>query len=150
CLAAALLASTPAIAATIVVRDNGDIVFTGPIMFNDDRALLAVVGDDTSTKRTIFLGSDGGFVDAAIAVADVIRSRGYATSVPSRCSSACAIVFAAGRPHALGEGAMLGIHCSWSLNEPYKCNAVGTRQMVEYLVEAGAPARLITLQANAG
>src|SRR5262249_463078 len=130
-------AMTPATAATVVVRGE-DVIVTGRIQFGDDLALLAAVANDTRVSRAV-LGSDGGFVDAAIAVGHVIRAKGLATAV-----------WSAGKPHTLSEGALLGVHCASLEDSQLVCNPGGTKRMIEYLREVKAPKGLIVLQEGAG
>ncbi len=58
----------------------------------------------------IHLNSDGGRIGEATKLAKVIRSSKLATYTASRCLSACAIAYAAGRQRWILDGARLGYH----------------------------------------
>ncbi len=68
----------------------------------------------------VLLSSPGGNLDQALIMGEVIRSRGLATAVGtadasgritrSHCASACALVYAGGRPRYGIEGSVIGVH----------------------------------------
>jgi hypothetical protein len=75
---------------------------------------------DLGAGDTILMSSPGGDLKQAIIMGEIIRSRGLATAVgtvdvsgqirPSRCASACVLVYAGGNRRYGLEGSMLGVH----------------------------------------
>src|SRR5262249_3418512 len=135
CAIALTVTATPASAATIV-RNGDRIVLTGSIVFGDDVAFAAAVGE--GGVRTVVLGSDGGYVNEAMAIGRLIRGRGLDTSVPSACMSACVLIWAGGKTRTVAGA--LQVHCPTLLAAPYQCDAPGRERMVRYLREMNAPA----------
>ncbi|MCX5516107.1 hypothetical protein C3941_25145 [Kaistia algarum] len=67
--------------------------------------------------RAIEITSDGGLVDEALAVADIIRQRGLTVIVRETCASAC-IILAVASPEAYAEeGLNLGLHAIYALTD---------------------------------
>jgi hypothetical protein len=62
--------------------------------------------------RTIGLISPGGYVHEAQAMVDAILKRRLDTYAPSRCISACAVLFAAGEQRWVSEESEFGLHRS--------------------------------------
>ncbi len=60
--------------------------------------------------RTVVLNSPGGIVPVGSRFADIVRSRGLDTWVAAECSSACTLVFLAGKRRALQGRGRLGFH----------------------------------------
>jgi hypothetical protein len=60
--------------------------------------------------RTVRLESPGGYVQPAIAVAKIIRTRGLDTYVVRLCVSACTLAFLGGHQRYLAPDARLGFH----------------------------------------
>jgi hypothetical protein len=60
--------------------------------------------------RAVRLESPGGYVQPALAVADIIRTRRLDTYVGRFCASACTLVFLGGQHRYLAPGARLGFH----------------------------------------
>lgn len=60
----------------------------------------------------VTLNSPGGSVDDALAIASLIREKGYATEVKAGalCASSCPLVFAAGSTRLADRGAVIGVH----------------------------------------
>ncbi len=56
------------------------------------------------------LVSEGGHIYAARGVAKVVQEYQFDTHVPTSCSSACVVVFAAGKKRTMADGAKLGFH----------------------------------------
>lgn len=65
----------------------------------------------------LILDSDGGLVEEAIAVGQIVRNRGLATHVPDACASACTLVFLQGRSRTLGPEGRLGFHAPYAEGE---------------------------------
>ena len=60
--------------------------------------------------RTVHLTSIGGRLAVAGEIRDIIKKRALATYVPTECSSACTLVFAAGTKRWMIPGAKVGFH----------------------------------------
>lgn len=87
---------------TVIILDGEISVLAD---FNLRRALM-----DYPDVRTLVLNSEGGSIDAALGMGDIIRSNGLATIIPAGagCYSACALAYFAGSPrNVAGE---LGVH----------------------------------------
>ncbi len=103
-------AAAPRIGSFILYPDVPDaLVLHGVIGSNTASDLRKALAARPGTKY-IILHSQGGYVDSALKVANMIRSRGLHTVVPSsfHCLSACAFVFFAGREHVVTG--QLGVH----------------------------------------
>ncbi len=99
---------------TIGGRDTSVVTLVGDIGPGDDRpfrqALLAVDTDDV----LVSLESDGGNLDAGIAIGRAIWLREAATVVErGTCASACALAWLAGRPRYMAAKARIGFHAPW-------------------------------------
>lgn len=64
----------------------------------------------TPSVQTIRFESPGGDVAAALAVAQILRSRGLDSYVGRECNSACTLAFLGGQHRYLADGARLGFH----------------------------------------
>ncbi|MCB8836519.1 hypothetical protein [Aurantimonas sp. VKM B-3413] len=70
--------------------------------------------------RTVVLHSPGGSVDDAIEMARDIRSQHLSTRVPADgyCASACPLVLSGGVTRGAGEGAWIGVHQVYAVENP--------------------------------
>lgn len=59
---------------------------------------------------TVVLSSNGGLSHSAFLMAEKIDQLGLATEVRDRCFSACPMIFLAGEPRVLADGAIIGFH----------------------------------------
>lgn len=115
-------------------------------------AIQRSVAKDPSTGYDLLvkLNSNGGDIDAAIAIGRLLRGRSSLLIVPDgfSCASACVFVLCAGSQRIDGGG-KVGIHRPYSVGSAdksvadaasrYRAMAARTR---EYLAEIGMPARL--------
>ena len=78
-----------------------------------------VEGDDHKFRRLalqsrnaiVYLDSNGGRLDPALEIGNMIRLRGYATAVQdANCTSACAMVWLAGQPRVMNNFTSIGFH----------------------------------------
>lgn len=60
--------------------------------------------------RVIRLNSDGGWLQEAAMLRDLIRERGLITYTSTRCASACVLAFLGGVERYIGEAGRLGFH----------------------------------------
>jgi len=145
---ALLVASTIAAPAATFVRDGNRIVLTGVIRAGDAAAFAHLVAS-LPDNVIVVLGSDGGSVPDALAIGRLVRERKFRTLVPSQCLSACVMVWSAGSPRELGDGARIGIHCARLESDLAHCYGPATDQMAAHLRDMGMPAVVITMQAQA-
>jgi hypothetical protein len=68
--------------------------------------------------RTVELDSDGGRLEAARRMAEVVRAHHLDTLVSKECDSACTLVFLAGNRRLLGRNARLGFHTASAGGQP--------------------------------
>lgn len=110
----------------IVFQNDPDIP-DATLRLSDDGRFLAVVGGikyglagqvDLLLKAApnvvgLLLDSPGGRLAEAIKVSDLVRGRSLDTFVSDECSSACTLVFVAGRNRLVGQYGRLGFHGSY-------------------------------------
>ena len=117
-VAATLTVAVPCSAADIrsVTAPSGGtgLALSGIIAPGDDAKLAAALATVPRPRR-LSLESLGGNVQAALALGEIVRREGLATTVPSRgvCASACGLVWLAGTPRAMGEDAHVGLHAAY-------------------------------------
>lgn len=107
------------VASTLTLAASGtEVQFAGD--FDDGSAArLGAFLDDHPDVVRIRFRSDGGLVDEAEAIGDLVAARGLTTVVTEHCISACTLAFAHGRERLLSRGAKLGFHA------PYSSDALG-------------------------
>jgi hypothetical protein len=106
------------------------IWINGIIVAGDEHKFAAAVA--TRQASVVYLGSPGGNVEAAIAIGRAVRKLGHDTFVGrggTGCSSACPLIWLAGRHAIVQRNSYLGFHAANAL--------AGTAMMAEYLVELG-------------
>jgi hypothetical protein len=108
----------------------------GPIVPSDERAFAAVAA--TRQASVVYLTSEGGSVEAAIAIGRTVRKFGLETFVGRGgigCWSACTLIWLSGRHAIIQRNSNLGFHAA---NVPE-----GTEMMAEYFSELGlTPAQI--------
>lgn len=114
---AAFLAICPcesSLAADIKVLDKytGElpvITVEGEIDYSDVRRFQEIAL--TLPDALVVLRSTGGYLEAGIDIGRTVRLKGFSTSVlEGQCSSACALIWLAGKKRALGTSAAVGVH----------------------------------------
>lgn len=141
---AALAFATPAISANYTMQ--GDVlVISGQIENNDD---MRMTREMENNPRSIELNSTGGKVEAAINMANMIRSRNIPVFVGSRdtCASACFLLFAAGSSKTVEPGAKIGVHRVSNMQGGEVSD--GTVMMADLYAKAGVPASIIGKMAS--
>jgi hypothetical protein len=108
-----------------------DLILAGDLTEGVAARVAAVLAAHPRVTR-LQLTSDGGLVDEAKALGQLVAARGLTTYVPEVCASACTLVFAHGRRRALGVGAQLGFHA------PYEVGPDGRMQAVDPAPERAA------------
>jgi hypothetical protein len=89
-----------------------DIRFAGEIGAGTAARLGALLAAHPEVTR-IHLTSEGGLVEEATAIGDLIAARGLATYVPDYCVSACTLAFVRGTGRALVTNGRLGFHAPY-------------------------------------
>lgn len=95
--------------------DGTTAVFRGEIVFGTTKALAGILDERPEIHR-LSLESVGGHIFEARGLAKLVADRGLSTHVDTSCSSACALVFLAGKSRSLAASAKLGFH-SYSLEQ---------------------------------
>lgn len=89
------------------------------IDWEHEKELLNILKDNTAID-TIILNSDGGYIGAANAMADLVIDAGLNTFVEGTCASACVTIFLAGKNRTLELGGKIGFHAGWWSAEDLK------------------------------
>lgn len=139
----------PAIPARIVLGPAGrDVRLSGEIG-DGAAARLAHVLDANPAVERVHLTSEGGLVDEAAAMGDLIAARGLVTYVPDYCVSACTLAFVRGRERYLLAGGRLGFHAPYDpglFGEAFQADGDAERRAyVAAGVEAGFAAQAVAV-----
>jgi len=95
---------------TVSADVGADVIdLVGPITLSLPRRLTEQIKKVPQVK-SIRLTSRGGRLGPALEMHDLIKAKSLDTIVTSECSSACAIIFLAGKRRILDHGARLGFH----------------------------------------
>ncbi len=91
-----------------------DIIVIDGIITMEDQANFTTAAT-ASNSAVVVLNSQGGATLSALEMGKTIRLKGFATAVPENalCASACALMWLAGSPRYIGEGAHIGFHASY-------------------------------------
>jgi hypothetical protein len=142
-IASILLATTPALAATITVRPQTP---DRPIVVMVEGSLVAVDEDQFATKAAslpsafVAFSSDGGSLVAGLRIGEAIRQKGFSTIVPDgrRCASACALAWLGGVGRFIGADARIGFHATYDPDSDRE-SGVGNAAVGAYLTKMGLP-----------
>jgi len=98
--------------ATLSLSDDGrSLKLEGTIGLGDGERLRALLASESAKDlRRVELSSPGGRVREAEKMAEALKKHGHASRVVGTCASACTLVFLAGQPRQLMNGAQLGFH----------------------------------------
>jgi hypothetical protein len=107
-------------AMTIELASDGRLELTGVITPGTYERFEAELKKRAEYVRTIVLNSPGGSVQDALAMAKLIRERGFETLVGENglCASSCPLVFSGGVKRVAEPGAALGVHQMTALLPP--------------------------------
>jgi predicted metalloprotease len=84
--------------------------------FKDKTDQIYPVGPGQPKREVIAtLMSYGGSISSALQIGDHIRKRGMSTLVPANrtCTSACALIWLAGKPRTVGDTPQIGFHAAY-------------------------------------
>lgn len=116
--------------------DPTELELRGTLSYGVAEGLLEKLKLYPETTR-LRLDSPGGFVNEALQAANAIRERQLDTFVSGECSSACTLIFAAGRERIIGPEAHLGFH-SARFDNPFQ-DRPNESSSKEYLALGIAP-----------
>lgn len=100
--------------ALTIVAERAEITLDGDLAEGTAKRLRAVLRANPSI-RSLSLESDGGLVDEAEQIGDLVAAHGLVTIARSRCVSACTLAFVRGRERLAQSGVKLGFHAPWVL-----------------------------------
>jgi hypothetical protein len=91
---------------------GGRLVAKGSIAAGSAERFSEEIAARGEYVKTVVLDSPGGALDDAMAMARLIRERGFDTEVAdgSLCASSCPLVFAGGKQRHAGDKAAIGVH----------------------------------------
>jgi hypothetical protein len=158
-LALALLglavSATPSRAADITVEQIGDhsiIQLFDEINPGDEVVFAKKTKPITNPAGTVvWLGSPGGQVVAALAIAKMVRDRGYSTLVTrssGRCGSACPLIWFSGRHAIVQRNSRLVFHMVYDVSSG-QVDPEGIAEVTSYLQTVGLTRARAHFLANA-
>jgi hypothetical protein len=130
---------------------NGGVIITlsGPIIFGDSDTFTREVQQANAAGKSVEivqLDSGGGRLVEGVKLATAIKEAGISTSVGpgAVCASACFLIFAAGDPKFVGDGARVGVHkASDKDGRETTSSGAATESMAHFAKELGVPASII-------
>jgi sulfatase modifying factor 1 len=120
--------------------------------FKEKTDQIYPIGAGHPTKQMIVtLVSYGGYIGPALQIGDHIRKKGMSTFVPGdhTCTSACALIWLAGRQRNVGDAPQIGFH---AIYDPSTRRETGTGNAVvgAYLRDLGIDSKGIVFMTRAG
>lgn len=92
-----------------LLREGTELELAGGMPFGTTDAVKKFL-DSTAGIKVIHLNSQGGRMNEAYKLYQVIKQQGLTTYTSAECVSACAVAFLAGKERYLGEKGRLGFH----------------------------------------
>ena len=160
--AAIVVLAKGAMAATITVHepDGQGRVFVDVVgqindedfkTFKEKTDQIYPIGVGPNKQVIVTLISYGGHAKGGLLISDWIRKRGMSTFVPGdrTCTSACALIWLAGRPRNVGDNSLIGFHATF---DPKTRQATGAGNAVigGYLRDLGLGYDAIAFMTRAG
>jgi hypothetical protein len=120
----------------IALTGGGVLTLTGTIVPGSADRFAAEIEAHGEYVKTVDLNSPGGSVADALAIGQLIRDQGYATSVAAGalCASSCPLVFAGGRERIATDRSAIAVHQIYAA-------APSDTPLSSRLAAAGAPCR---------
>jgi hypothetical protein len=139
-----MLAEGSSMAATVTVHepDGEGRVFVDVIgkIGDGDFETFKEKTDRIHPKKLVIvtLMSQGGLIDPAMQIGELVLKRGMTTFVPGdrTCASACTLIWAAGFPRTVGDTPQIGFHAAWDESTGRESGA-GNAVMGAYLSNLG-------------
>lgn len=135
----------------INLSPNGVLLLQGTISPGVAQQLSEELSLRGEYIQTIQLDSPGGIVQEALAMGEIIRNSGFATKVDTGalCASSCPLILASGTQRHAEEGAVIGVHQIYNLDDQTRSAAQAvsdaqavTAQIGRYLDEMGIDPKL--------
>ena len=98
---------------------TGDGAEVSEIDWGHEEKLLQILKKHKEID-TLILKSEGGMIEVASKMADLVIDAELDTFVEENCESACVTIFLAGKNRFMGIGAKIGFHASWWSAEDMK------------------------------
>lgn len=87
--------------------------------------------------KLVTLTSEGGLVDEAEQIGDIVAAHGLSTYVPDYCASACTLAFVRGRERLVATGGQVGFHAPWVPDPSGREVQVGSEEETQSYIAAG-------------
>lgn len=132
------------------VSGRNVITITGDIESGDDLRFKELA--HRHVRAVVVLRSAGGSLLPALKVGETLRARKYQTVVQtgSTCTSACALIWLAGSPRFIYEGARVGFHASYvGVGGLQLESGIGNALVGRYLTQLGLPERAVVFATTA-
>lgn len=131
--------------ATLSLSDDGrSLRLEGTIGLGDGERLRSLLASAPAKGlRRIELSSPGGRVREAEKMAEALKQHGHASRVVGTCASACTLVFLAGQPRQIVNGAQLGFHRASTGTYNPVIDELANQQLAKTYRELGLPKALI-------
>jgi len=126
------------------------IVIDGIITLEDQANFTTAA--TASNSAVVVLNSQGGATLSALEMGKTIRLKGFATAIPENalCASACALMWLAGSPRFIGEGAHIGFHASYiDRNGTLEESGVANALVGAYLNQLGLSQKAVAFVTSA-
>lgn len=128
-------------AALISVSDDGKSVSISGIITAGSSERFIEATSQSSALEEVYINSPGGRVADALSIAKYIEERNLNTIVVSKCTSACPIIFLAGKNRKILAPGKIGFH---NLYDPISYNnEMDDRVLRSYLLSRGLPLEFI-------
>jgi hypothetical protein len=97
---------------SVELGKGGVLEVSGTIQPGSSGTFAERIAEVGEYVKTVNLNSPGGSVSDALAMARLIREKGYATRVSggNLCASSCPLVFSGGKERIADKGAAIGVH----------------------------------------
>jgi hypothetical protein len=153
-IAAAVCWAAPAPSATIksLPGKNGGVVITlsGQIITGDSDIFISEIQRANAAGKSVEnvqLNSAGGRLIEGVKLAAAVREAKISTTVGQGavCASACFLIFAAGDPKFVGDGARIGVHkASEKGGRETMSSGAATEAMAHFARELGVPSSIVS------
>src|SRR5260370_27894384 len=137
-----LIGANVAHGATVTVESRGEgqpslVVVDGKLESGDGDQFRCTTG--FLSNAIVSFRSAGGSVRAAIQIGEIIRSKGFSTSVSrdARCASACALAWLGGTKRLMSAESKIGFHAAYTPDG--RETGVGNALIGAYLNKIGLP-----------
>jgi len=93
------------------------LLMYGSFIDGDLEKFVSII--DENDVELILINSNGGLLNAALPISDIINEKDIIVGIPERasCLSACAFVWASSHKRAIQEGGIIGFHTPYSYDE---------------------------------